>query len=432
MYDIIEMRNLNNRVDTLNGDKGNEFVSFVYAFSPILLIYSSPVPGLSINEFIIALLFIWFALTKPNELFKINSLITPVVIYILYGTIITFGIIFSEAWSQPSIMIYDVFSKILFLIIFFVGIKFISFEIFIKNIFSLGDITVTFLFIQIVLSCVGVHISGIIPFLPLSNEVDTAQFISGQLGSDRMSSLFSEPAHLSEFLLLPLIIELFDRKRHIFRILLYGSAIIISKSTTGFSVLGVILILFLIYQLKTIRRKSVRILLIVVTCIIALGIAPLFLIVFGDALDRFSEISGDANGLFSGYIRVMRGYVLFGDYSLSEKIFGQGFGCILGYISSHKTAYLDLTDKIPEYVNSIQYILITTGIIGLFIIFKFIYGIFTRCSYQFKMVLLSLIIMMTSSSIFFSTLGCLYLIASIRSIDYFKIERNNQRRVTLI
>lgn len=392
------------------------FVSILYAFSPILKIYASPVPGLSISEFSIVFLFILLILTNPTRLFQFPSIIKPLIYFLIYGIILTLYVIFFESWSISSTMIYEVCGKILFFIMFIVGFQFWSTEKFVKYLIKLADIAVIFLFIQIFLSIFGIHISGIIPFLPLSNNVETAQFISNQLGGERFSSIFSEPAHLSEFIILPLIIISFGNKPNYLRCIFYTSTILISHSATGFTVLGVILLCFIFNWLQSFRNPKYKILFSIISLLLVIILIPSFSVLFGDRLDRFAEISGDGDGLFSGYLRVMRGYILYNDFTIPEKLFGQGFGCIIGYISTHKTDYLSLTDLIPEYVNSIQYILISTGIVGFCLISNFLYKIFRRCNNEYKIVIICLIMMMASTAIFFSITAIIYLLPALHSL----------------
>lgn len=391
-------------------------LAFLFAAFPILDIYATPLPGISIGEFLLIVAFTLLSITKPERTYRIPSDFSPIFLYAAYGISVTLFVILTQSWAIPSVMLYDAGSKILFFIIFLLGINYIKWEPFSKYLLKIANFAAGFLLLQVILSTIGVHISGIVPWLPLSNETDVADFISKQLDSDRSSSLFAEPAHFCEYMVLPLVIALIGNNQSKRKAILYASSILLSRSANGFAILGICILGFMLWRMLSIRKPLTKTIYVIFISLAGIVIVPFLAIVFEDLIERFAEISGDSastgvHGL-SGYIRVLRGYFLYGSFSTIGQIFGMGFGCILGYISSHTTPYLELTDLMPEYVNSVQYILISSGIIGLILIVKQLYRLFKSSQYQFKLALVCLAALMCSASIFFTTTTILILISA--------------------
>lgn len=386
-------------------------ISLLVALFPILDIYATPLPGISIGEFLLFSIFIYCAFKKSGMLFSIPTEFAPFFSYFLYGSIVTLSVISFCRWANPNTMLYDLGSKVLFFSILLLSLKFCIRKELVKYLIIIANIVSAFFIFQYALRMVGINISGIISFLPLSNTVDTAHFIQGQQGSARCSSLFAEPAHLCEFMTLPLCLSALGRNKNIRRFIIYLSVLLLSRSANGFAISGIVLLGIIIFRILRLKNNGLKVFVLSSAICLCLIIVPVLGLIFNDYVQRFAEISGDpsqrsVNGL-SSYIRVLRGYSLFVSFPVFEQIVGQGFGCILSYVANHDTSFYELTSELPDYVNSIQSVLISTGYIGLVLMTKQIYGLFRKCHREYKLALLSLVALTASATILFTPVSIL-------------------------
>lgn len=112
---------------------------------------------------------------------------------------------------------------------------------------------------------------------------------------------------------------------------------------------------------------------------------------------------------YSSYTRLFRGYIPFIEGSFADKIGGQGIGNLLSYIKHNpQTAFLSVTDYDPNWINSFQFILFSTGIIGAILFFRFLFSFYNKTSslgktliYIYILALLSSGILLTPSSMIF-------------------------------
>lgn len=65
-----------------------------------------------------------------------------------------------------------------------------------------------------------------------------------------------------------------------------------------------------------------------------------------------------------------------------------------------ETAYLDVTSSLPTYVNSLQYMLLSTGVLGLIMILFTFYKMYSKNTDTAKNMLLVLFILLFSSDVF--------------------------------
>ena len=394
-------------------------VSFFFSIFALLDIYASPFPGISIGELLLFFTFIYCAIKSNGFVFKIPFEFYPFFWLILYGSLITIIVIAFNTWPDQNNMLYDAGSKILFLIILLVGIKYIDVKYLSNYIGKVADIVCAFFFIQLILGYLGIRISGIIPGLPLSNTVDSSDFINRQLESERICSFFSEPAHLCQFLILPICLASYGKYKNKKRFFLYGATLFLSGSANGYALIALIIMGLLLRKCLSIRSRVLRIFSISAISLMLFISVTYITLLFPDITRRFTEISGNVsaystNGM-SSYVRVLRGYSLYESFPLVGKLFGEGFGCIQSYADSHNTSYFYLTSILPDYVNSIQYVLICTGFIGFILLLRQFYVIYINSLIEYKLSIACLFMMMFSATVLFSYLSIIILVSAYGS-----------------
>lgn len=210
----------------------------------------------------------------------------------------------------------------------------------------------------------------------------------------RPSSIFVEPAHFSEFVIPIFIYVLFSKNskyKYIISII-FTIALIFSTSGTG---IVFTFILWGIWFFKTFILNFNKLSIVVLplmASIIFFIVAQNFEIIVS-SLNRLNL----NNPLSSINIRLIRGYIVYSDLPLLEKIFGIGYGNYGTYVTGNNinTIY-DLTGN-KVWVNTGAYLLTGTGIIGFFAFLSLYLYLFIKSKSFYKLISLFLIL-----SIFFS------------------------------
>lgn len=390
--------------------KNKSLFSFVFASFPILNIYAiTGLPGLSIGQFI--LVFLILRMIIKNNI-PIRILFKNYIIYSLITTICSL-VIYNNNINDA---IYEIAAFTLFFIIINFSIIGTEYQIVKKWVINIGIFALLFFILQYLLFAVGHPISGIIDFLPLSNNVDTEVFRNQQLGRDRLSSIFQEPAHYSEFMAIVLTLLLINSKvlssKNFYLSIIISITIILCKSTTG------AVLLFFIWcswGLKYFKTSKYRFIFTFFITIFLLYSFPLILSSsYSDyIITRFDEISFDPSASINGYssyIRVLRGYIPIFESDYWSKIFGHGLGSLPSYIEQNPTSlFLKITDFNRTWVNSFQYILFMTGFIGAILFSKQIISFFKCTTFLGKVLIIQYISSFFSSSILLTPFSALYL-----------------------
>lgn len=238
-------------------------------------------------------------------------------------------------------------------------------------------VSIAYLFVQLVVfRLTGIHITGIIGFLPL----DLAGVISVEDFYDlhtrenaRVSSFFSEPALFVQYVIPLFTIELFSASkfRDWVRVIIVFLSILATESGNGLFLLLLVGVSYLVYIL---RYKSVIWRILLPIAIIGLFIGGQEYLKTDSAerlLKRQDELSNDIE-YTSGFLRIFRGYYVYEEFTPIEKVIGVNNLTILD--ERIKTCKAAFTFKENDYyANTFQKFLLNTGAIGVvfFIIIMF-------------------------------------------------------------
>ncbi len=229
--------------------------SLIIVVFPILNRYSAPFfDFITLSEFLLLILyplFLIFIFKTNLKFIYIPFLILSIYIFInliinlnetddfndLIGTSLRLFFLYFSI-SILSIIFFNIESSIKILI-------FISFFISVYGIF------------QYLFSFSDIYLSTYIPFLKIMGQFDIDKIVLEQSFygiAFRSRSFLNEPAHFATYLLLPLVIVLFNRRyRNIKFSLIFSMGIFTSLSSTGIILLVLIWFLYLIKLLKNLR-----------------------------------------------------------------------------------------------------------------------------------------------------------------------------------
>lgn len=384
----------------------NKSLSIIFAFFPILSIYETGIiPVLSIGQILLILYFLAFCINNRLEL--------QFPAFVLYSICITMA-----CMTKPGISIneslHELLAFILFFSLFSFVVKAVVYKDFLCGIKFLGFLSLYFFYVQYILSFVGIKIIGIVPGIPLSNGSDPAAFHSSHLLLNRLSSIFQEPAHFAQFMSMFLSIVLYKYKNtrnNLLLSLFISLAIILCKSAGGYVLL---IICWASWGYRFIKNKKNKARYILLSLVLMSGI--IFLVVHNSStnsvIERYQTLSTTPENSeygYSSYIRLFRGYIPFIEGNIAEMIFGHGIGTLLSFNRMNPNSlFLTITDYDANWINSFQFILFGTGIIGTSLFFMYLIRLYKRTSalgknlcFVYLATLLSTGILLTASSMLF-------------------------------
>lgn len=370
----------------------------IFALMPLLGIYSIGVPFLSLGQTLFFTIVVYFIISG-------NRFKSPIFVgFSVYAVLITL----LNILTTPNIIvgdeIHDILAWFCFLLTIWGAISYADYEHFYKAFMVFGCISVGFFYIQYLLSLVGVRISGLIPSLPLSVDVDFQSMVEKQVSASRLSGLFMEPAHYAENMSLFLsfvMLKASSNKKAIFWGAIISITIFLSQSA-----MGIVLVLF-IWAWWFFKRYKFKLSSIIYVAIFIAVLVPF--VMTSDIIDqlllRFSAdyVSGaSGEGHFSTYIRTVRGYIPFLESDFLHKLIGNGFGALSSFIKANPgTGFLAITDLIPNWINGMSYLLLSSGIIGSLLYLSNGQKLFKGNSELGKVVIiLSFLLLLSSDSLF--------------------------------
>ena len=396
-----------------NRSKFSKVAIWALLLAPILQIY-----GFGATTFSELILYILIVIGLTNGYIKLHlpDLLHKYFIYFGFITVV------SCFWGLNE-LIPRLLGVIRLFLVFCLFFSNFEYDYFYKSYKKIAFVIIAIFFAQeLSYRTVGVRVSGLVPFLPLVTnfaEMEGSFTFEEHLSLiSRSSSVFSEPAIMAQYLLPLFAISLFREEKKK-RILIAGASaltILLSQSGNGFVGLAVVAAVYALYYVKQ-KNSKVLIITVPVVCIIAFNA---FLYVAGTEMGQ--ELSGRAvelrdtdnsSGQSSGFFRIYRGYFVYGEYNVIEKVTGlNNFALIREKIRQCPFSFTFSENDM--YFNTIQNYLIKTGIIGLFLYLLFLWRQFKKSDYCSKSIILTLFVFSFMANIYLSYIMILYLL-----IPYF-------------
>ena len=291
---------------------------------------------------------------------------------------------------------------------------------------AIGIVCIVFLLYQsATYELFGYRVSGVLKFLPLNiHTLDKEYYYELVELRSRSASFFSEPSHFCQYMMPLLCLELFyDKKlnRWLYVFLIVVS-VLLSQSGNGILGLAVVAMFYTIHTIFDRHKPLILRFLFIftLTTIVPLGITWYMQTEQGQDLweRRIELVSTDGNigdgthAGISGFLRIFRGYYVYGDYSTLEKVIGHDNNDAIRshFRSSHMDMFME--DENDLYFNNIQEILVRTGIIGLLIFLSFLISEFRQAELSGKAILLTYLALSFIAPFYFSYMGALYLLSA--------------------
>lgn len=381
-----------------------KFVMVVLLVYPILGIYGKT-NGWSFGEMLVipisTLFFVYYVSVNKSFTGNKNPLPEGFLSYILYWGAIT---LFSS-FVLPLSVIQSYLAFFLFFATF-------RQEPFLKMYKTFAIICIVFfVFQEFSYLTTGYRISGILRFLPLHYDLSVAEFIDRQSTDVRSCSFFSEPAHFAQFLLPLLAIELFqdNSKKHYLYAIIIGVVLLFLQSGNGLFGMAVILMMYVPYLLGQNNRYKFLTIGLFAFVIVFAGFQFFNSEMGGYVMERQAELQLDSDsGNRSGFMRIWRGFFVYDDYSILEKIVGCPNDNAQLLHVRNSGMLLGLNAEL--YFNAFQKILLNTGLVGLGIMVFIIIRLWRGNTACGKAILASFVVLSLIAAIYMSHTMILYLV----------------------
>ncbi|HJI30331.1 MAG TPA: hypothetical protein OIL76_09875 [Veillonellaceae bacterium] len=387
-----------------------KIISFLFVIFPILDIYSIGIKGIGVGSIILcfAIVGISIRFLSTKHSFRWNLYY----VFFLYGLCISLiTLMIHSEFSATAVIIRLTYFIFYTLLIFLPSDNDFNAYFAAQVYLRIGMLVGGFLVLQYILFLgVGYNLFGLIPGVPLNYTIeDYSKWVDSYNSMYsvmfRPASLFTEPASLAQYLSPLLILVLFTKIgecKKLLKAFFITVVMILSTSTNGLILAAFTWMTYLTY--KNIERLRSWKLPIIFVLSFIVAITSIMLILFTDnpvsdyAAYKFRGLA-EMDVSSSSYLRIMRGFDIYGQLNIFEKIFGIGMGT---YKSYYDSGALTVFDGETEYMSSLSYLFVSVGIIGVLLyISSLLYNVYrkgiTAC------VLASSIILSFISSSLFNT-----------------------------
>lgn len=376
---------------------------------PIVNNYASPLHSIGISEFALLIFvpIILLEMLRLKSVIKIHGYMG----FFIYGVVISLLMLL----FHPDFSAYDVGIRLLrdsfyVCIIFVFAQKYFNVEYAIKLYKSLAIITSTYLILQYMSYYIfNYKLPWVLQGVDLNYAVtDITEYLQNYARINsyyfRPTSIFLEPAQFAQFIAPFLALTLFPctrRQRIDYKLAMFLTAsMILSTSANAYALVLVIWTLWYVYNSLITKRYEY---IIVYSIIILLAIVAIFYLYksngeFNQVVSRFFTIGNGTTS--SANVRLLGGIYFYTALDPIFKFFGIGFGNYNGFTRTYSVLSLYGIQK--EYMNSLSYILVSSGITGLLIFLFILHRVYIKSSLSSRILLILLIILCLSSSIYSS------------------------------
>lgn len=340
-------------------DKLKSCFTWFLAFVPIITIYASPIPGLTIAEVILVGFWAVLLLNRGELKFKLNTTESAMLWFVGF---VYFSFVLSSL-IKGNLNEAAVIRMIRFTFYYISGAllirRLVDYEYLFSLIMKIGKFATAFLGLQY-LSFYGAHyiLRGVIPFLPLYyDEYSRGNYAQAYSSFFRPTSVFLEPAHYAQFMVIAICIALWYKK-DVLLAGIFSLGLIFSTSGQGLVIGVAIWIMFFVSKIfqrnKAIKKKTV------IVAILCAVILPIILNCLWNTnivqmnIKRLTS-TGEAS---AKYARMGVLQVIVDDMSGITAWIGNGFGNV---IEGNWTT------------PGIGYVLYGSGIIGLLLLCNYLF-----------------------------------------------------------
>lgn len=386
----------------------SKFVTIVLLLDSVLNIYGTEATSLAaVVQAVCIFIYLVFFATKKSLSSQISNLPRWFLWYFLYLIAIS-----AVTGSFPI-------GNIKILLWYVVFFNVIDIRYLIKSYQTLAVFIIGFFYLQeLTFMITGFRVLGFIPGMPIrliAAENGVEDYFAEVATNTRSFSIFSEPAHLAQWLFPLLCIRLFSPK---YRSLWKAAIIVITLLFTragnamfGLSAVGVFYVFNSLLKSGTLTSKIRTVFLIVISVLTVYVFlnSPMG----AEVMDRKETLSVtdemDKGYATTSFMRLFRGYFIYADYSTTEKFFGNPSEDAFWAHASH-SGISSLFKEHDTYLNTVHRILIYTGIIGAFLIILLVKNLWRDNATMGKALLFVWIVLSFISSGFFTGYTSIYLV----------------------
>lgn len=320
---------------------------------------------------------------------------------------------------------------ILFVLNLYLVLPFVNYE-YLKRIYGYfaGFSVIIFIIQEIQYNILGYRMACLVPFFKLASQnMDMSQQLRAIQNLDRSSSIFAEPSHFAQYIVPYLAVCMgklhSENKLLDWRIIVLSLCLLWLRSGNGILLCAVMWICFILF---TNIRRGLKYFLIFPLCIVAsiVFLNNISKTEIGEELQsRTEEMSISDDKITSGYIRLYRGYYIYGELNPIIKIFGVGLGGANDAIDNSSRSWM--FKEGDHYLNNIQILLISYGLLGTILFFVFLIGLIRKNFFEGKLIIIGFITMSFMESFFCSPKMLMYLAIPIlaqRSFLHKKYKNN--------
>lgn len=405
----------------------SKIVTFTLLLYPIFKSYGWKNSISYIVAMALALLFIIYQISKGKFRIKGGKMPWALAVYFFYS-------MFVNVITETSVVSAIPISLVMSFMMAYLFFENIEYDYLLKAYRVVALICIAFFWLQeFSFQTTGYRPPSLISFLPINTIRDSASEIAYQQMyiNERSSSFFAEPAHFVQFLLPLLCLELFGTYKNYSRAVIIVLTLLYLRSGNALIGLGAIAVVFVfqLFSSKTSFSKKILIL----AMIAAAGYGG---VKYAESdtgvklMERQEEIDFNATSGGSGFLRVVRGYLVYGDYNVLEKVVGlRGQERIEEHTKKFAAAF---SYGASDYYNGIQYVLIHTGLIGMLIFLSLLRDLWRKNNLCGKSSLLCFFALCFVSAIMMSEVMWTFLIvASLCQKQQRQISRNSMRKVVV-
>lgn len=396
--------------------KKDMFFSIFLSLLPILGIYGVGINGISLGELLLVLFFIYGVLT--GEL-KISEGTRPLIVFVIYIFSIALFNAFLFNYSQiNSVLIRSIRISFYMATIAFFESR-IDKKIIIKSVLIISFTASVFMIVQNFLySLFDIKISGLIPNMPIYTELYMSKEYKNVIEEKvvlRFTSFFLEPAHFSRYVILGLILALYEYKGRVKTViaLVLTVAIVLSGSGNGYMMLIIVWSFFMFDFLKNRKFTMMQMCLAIVVAIASfyfLSKSNIVNYAWGRIFDGAS--TGNSNAVNAR----LGTYSVFGEENIYFLIFGNGWGCV---------------PFDNAWMSDVVYCLWGSGIVGVTIVMTFLTKCFSRTKNKAVKVMFFVFIMLFATDDVFKTYGIVLNYSLLALLSFDDVRRNLNQSGTI-
>ncbi len=386
-------------------DFKEKYASFALVFFPILECYN--VGSVALYKY---LMLISCLLLAKGTLGKKNILPKVLLFFYIYAfTIPQFNAIATNAMSHFT---GSYLTPLLFALNLGVFIPFLNYK-YVKKYYTFFIIVACGVFLAQELSFLffGKRFSALIPFMQLYTGVSAADLAPHIAVLNRSCSIFAEPSHFAQYLTPYVAIVMHDlhQKKKFFNVpvVVLSLVFILLRSGNGLILIALLWVFFVLFSnTKTIWKYTI-----VIPLSIIIGIYGYMLFSNTEqgaaVLDRAEELDVDFSRVSSGTIRVYRGFWVYNDMEIGDKILGVGAGGIYDAVDKSRFHWMFYENE--RYLNNASAFLVAYGLIGTILFIVFLVSLCDKRKFGTILLVVAFVGLSFMESFFWNTRMLLYI-----------------------